>query len=336
MILRERVPLSTLTTLRVGGEARYVADVANESEVREALRFAREHALPWYVLGSGSNMLASDAGYSGLIIRMLLPRLAFTEEADHVLVVAEAGVPWDALVTEACVRGLWGLENLAGIPGTCGAAPVQNIGAYGSELADTLVYVEVLDPETEEVSRLSKEECMLGYRDSRFKREQSLIIVRVALSLRQEGGARLGYKDLAKAESEGVALSTPLEVATAVRAIRAQKFPDLTKEGTAGSFFKNPTLSKEAFETLQARYPELPGYEGPGGVKISLAWILDRVLSLKGMAVRGARLFEAQPLVIAMTAGARAEDVEELANTVAARVQVETKIVIEREVRSLT
>lgn len=335
MTLRERVPLSSLTTLGVGGEARYVADVANESEVREALRFAREHSLPWYVLGSGSNMLASDAGYQGLIIRMLLPRLAFTEEVDHVLVVAEAGVPWDALVTEACVRGLWGLENLAGIPGTCGAAPVQNIGAYGSELADTLAYVEVLDPETEEVSRLSKEECALGYRDSRFKRVQSLIIVRIALTLRPQGGARLGYKDLAKAESDGAALSTPLEVATAVRAIRAQKFPDLSKEGTAGSFFKNPTISKQVFETLRTQYPELPGYEGPAGVKISLAWILDHVLSLKGTSVGGARLFEAQPLVIATTQGARAQDVEALAESVVARVQTETNILVEREVRSL-
>lgn len=335
MTRRERVPLATLTTLRVGGEARVVVRAENESEVREALALAKEEGLSWYPLGGGSNLLAPDEGYAGMVIELALPRSSFSEGAEGVVAVAEAGVSWDAFVTDTVERGLWGIENLAGIPGTAGAAPIQNIGAYGAELADTLLWVEALDPASGEVKRFLRQECGLGYRDSRFKREPGLIIIRVALLLTKDGAPRLGYKDLARAAEEGVPLRTPQEVATAVRAIRARKFPDLSKEGTAGSFFKNPTVSEEAFEALRARFPELPGYPSAAGVKLSLAWILDRALSLKGHAVGKARLFEAQPLVIATADGASAHDVDALADDVTARVKEATGVGIEREVRSL-
>ncbi len=329
------VSLSSLTTLRVGGRAHRVITAANESEVREAIHLAEEEGLPWYPMGGGSNLLAPDQGYAGVIIRLALPRSSFDADEYGVVAVAEAGVVWDALVSEASARGLWGLENLAGIPGTVGAAPVQNIGAYGAELADTLLWVEALDPATGEAVRLALEECAFGYRDSRFKRTPGLIILRVAFRLREDGAPKLSYKDLRKAEAEGTSLSTPREIADAVRAIRARKFPDLTKEGTAGSFFKNPTIGEDAYTALVARYPDLPGYPGKEGVKVSLAWILDKVLEVKGLSKGGARLYEAQPLVIATTAGARAADVNALADEVSRRVREATGISIEREVRTL-
>lgn len=335
MIRSERVPLSSLTTLRVGGEARALVTAENESDVREALLAAQSEGLPWYPLGGGSNLLAPDEGYAGIVVKIALPRVSFAEDADGVVAVAEAGVSWDALVRDAALRGLWGIENLAGIPGTTGAAPVQNIGAYGAELADTLIWVEALDPESGEVKRFPKEACAFGYRDSTFKRAPGLVILRIALLLARESAPRLGYKDLAHAAHDGVSLSTPAEVGEAVRAIRARKFPDMAVEGTAGSFFKNPTVSRSEFEALRVRFPELPGYESAAGMKLSLAWILDHALSLKGHAVGNARLFEAQPLVIVTSEGATARDVDALARDVAARVKELTGIEIEREVRSM-
>ncbi len=335
MTLRERVPLSSLTTLRAGGEAALVADCATEGEVGEALALARARGLPWYVLGDGSNVLAADAGFEGLIVRPRLMELSFEDAGDLVRLTAGAGVGWDALVREAAARGLWGVENLAGIPGTVGAAPVQNIGAYGAELADTLEFVDAYDAERGSVFRFTKAECAFGYRDSRFKKDRGLVIVRAAFLLARAGSARDAYADLKKAREAGADLSTPGLVGEAVRAIRARKFPDLAVHGTAGSFFKNPVIPQEAFDALQAAFPELPGFPGARGVKVPLAFVLDRILSLRGHRAGKAWLFSAQPLVVVLDDGGTAGDVEALASDVAARVREATGIEIEREVRSL-
>jgi UDP-N-acetylmuramate dehydrogenase len=270
MIIRESVPLSTLTTFKIGGNARYAIDCENESDIRMALAFAREHSLPWYPLGEGSNVLAPDAKYDGVIIRLRMSRLSDSAESDGQLVVAEAGLSWDALVEHASAREWWGIENLAGIPGTVGGAPIQNIGAYGTELADTLTWVEALNPETEEIERFSKTACEFRYRDSRFKRHPELIIVRVALTLTPTGTPRLTYADLKRLVEAGEQLDTPARIASAVRKIRSRKFPDLREEGTAGSFFKNPVVSEEAYAELLTRYPDLPGFPAEGGIKVSL------------------------------------------------------------------
>jgi len=335
MITREQVPLSILTTFKTGGVAAYVIDCESESDVRDALTFAREKGLPYAVLGDGSNVLAPDAGYPGVIIRPMLTRLSFDEFDDGVRAIAEAGVSWDAFVHEACARELWGVENLAGIPGTVGAAPIQNIGAYGADASETIEWVEALDPESGVVERIVNGDCAFGYRDSRFKRNPGMIILRVAFLLHADGAPRVSYADLARAKEAGVPLTTPGEIANAVRTIRSKKFPDLAKEGTAGSFFKNPHISATAFAELKARYPELPGFPSGDIVKVSIAWILDRVLSMRGFSQGNVRLFEAQPLVITASAGATSEDVRALAALVTARVKEATNIELEWEVRQL-
>lgn len=335
MTIRESIALSSLTTLKVGGIARYVIECENDDDLRAALTFAVEKKLPWYVFGKGSNLLASDAGYEGVVIHLRTSAFSIQETQEGATVIADAGLAWDTLVREVGARGLWGMENLAGIPGTVGAAPVQNIGAYGADIADTLLWVEVLNPTDGKVMRLLKEACELGYRDSRFKRER-LIILRVAFTLSKQPNPHLGYKDVAKLVADGAVLDTPEKIADAVRAIRAKKFPDLSVLGTAGSFFKNPILSEEAYAALRARYPELPGFQGPTGIKVPLAWILDNVLSLRGFSATHVRLFEAQPLVVVAEQGARAEDVEALAQEVATRVFDATGITLEWEVRKVS
>ena len=158
----ENVPLATLTTLKVGGVAHLVAPIKDEKDLVDAIALARAQNLPCYALGEGSNVLPNDEGYAGLIIRIEIPGISFEESSSEVVLTAGAGVSWDAVVRSAAERGVWGIENLAGIPGTMGAAPVQNIGAYGADLAQTLRFVDVYDANTGEVLQLVAADCELG------------------------------------------------------------------------------------------------------------------------------------------------------------------------------
>lgn len=343
MTLSEHIPLSSLTTFKVGGNARYVATCENEEDIGIALAFARERArsVPWRVIGGGSNILANDAGYEGVIIRPLLQDIEWNDShsSNECVVTAGAGVVWDALVDECAARGLWGLENLAGIPGTVGAAPVQNIGAYGAEAAASLLFVDAYDSAFGIVRRFAKSECGFGYRESRFKHDPSLIIVRVTFALRKNGVSHLDYADLASRREAGTAMDTPTLIGRAVREIRAQKFPDLSVEGTAGSFFKNPIIPTEKYDALKESFPGLPGFTVEGSLvpetKVPLAWILDHVLHLKGFSRGFVRLYEKQPIVIVAATGATAHDVDALALDIERRVLETTGIVLEREVCSL-
>lgn len=328
---KEQVPLSTLTTFKVGGPARAVYDCVSEADVREAIARAGAQSLPFYVLGEGSNVVASDRGYDGVIIRIRDESLAFDGET----VRAGAGVNWDTLVREAASRGLWGIENLAGIPGTTGAAPVQNIGAYGAELIQVFDSVEVLDTATGKTFPFSKDDCQFGYRDSRFKHEHGLVILSVKLRLTAKGAPKIEYKDLLAAREAGKDLSTPQAIGDVVREVRSHKFPDLKEYGTAGSFFKNPILSQEAYSRLVERFGEVPTFPNPNGIKIPLAFVLDRVLEMRGFRLGKAFLFGSQPLVLTLDPGGTAADIEALAQLVEEKVRDATGIQIEREVRML-
>ena len=346
MTITERVPLASLTTFRIGGPARFVAECSNEDDIESALAFARERGLPFFVLGGGSNTLASDEGFEGVIIRPMFGEgPLFEDQPDgRVLLTAGAGAAWDALAASAAERGLWGIENLSGIPGTLGGAVVQNIGAYGAALSQTFAWAEAFDTETGSVRRFLPAACAFGYRDSAFKRSAGrYIIMRTALSLSKEAAPNFSYhdpnrsyKDLSRALSANERPSAA-EVRAAILSIRADKFPDLSKEGTAGSFFENPILPEAAANALRARYPELPLFPMPetADIKVPLGWILDHVLHLRGYELGTARLFERQAMVIAARDGATAHDVDALAREVAERVLDATGIEIEREVHSL-
>ena len=330
MIVREHVSLASLSALRVGGPARFVCEATSEDEVREVVAFAKGKELSWRVLGEGSNVLASDDGFKGVVIRIRIPGIV----DDGGVLRVGAGESWDGLVRYAADRELWGLENLAAIPGTVGASPVQNIGAYGTEVKSTVVSVTVFDTEAGEIKELSNADCAFGYRESRFKREPHLIILYVTFSLQSDGTPQLGYADLARAQSEGIKMSTPGEIGAAVREIRSRKFPDLNTCGTAGSFFKNPTISANEYQALTKTYPELPGFETDKGIKIPLAFVLDKILSLRGYAEENVALFANQPLVLVTHDGATEREVNSFANRIAEKVFDATGIKIEREVRT--
>ena len=326
----EHIPLSEHTTFKLGGTARYFFRVKTLDEVREAVDFARQNSLPFFVLGGGSNLLVSDKGFAGVVIKNEMFGLSFKEEGDDVFVTAGAGENWDNFVATVVNKGLYGLENLSGIPGTVGAAPVQNIGAYGVEVKDSVVWVEALDVRTGGVKSFTAVECGFGYRDSFFKTSEgkNYIITAVTFRLKKNGISNLSYKDLKSYFLSGTKSPTIHEVRTAVLEIRRGKFPDLKTTGTAGSFFKNPIIPQAQFDELKKRFPSLPSFPFTRSnlVKVPLAWILDNILHLKGFMNGPVGLHEAQPLVLVHTGGGRAENVSLLARDVVSKLKVATGI----------
>jgi UDP-N-acetylmuramate dehydrogenase len=325
MTIEENIPLAPLTTFKIGGPARFFVRAASLEDLKKSLDFARDKHLAVLVLGGGSNILVDDKGFDGLVIKIEIQGI----EERNGEIVAGAGEEWDALVQFAIGKNLWGIENLSGIPGSVGGAPVQNIGAYGAEIKDTLTWVEVFDTSSDSLKQISHQECGFEYRSSSFRKNPGrCVITRVCLTLHKDGEPNLSYKDLRELQNP-----TLPEVREAVLKIRSKKFPDLAVEGTGGSFFLNPILPKTRADELVKKFPELPHFPAGDGVKISLAWLLDHALNLKGLAVLGARLFEHQPLVIAARRGTRASEVRALALQVKNRVKDELGIEIEPEVQ---
>lgn len=333
MIIRERVHLSPLTTFKIGGPSRYFAEASTQKDIEQAVTYAQSKALPLRVLGGGSNILIPDEGIGAFVVHIRSVGVRVEERGEEMLLTASAGMSWDEIVSYVANSNGYGIENLAGIPGTLGGAVVQNIGAYGAELKDVFVSAKVFDMVTNTWRQISRDEAAFGYRTSLFKKHKNLVIGEVTLKLMYTGELQLTYPDLLRAREAGTTLATPHEVGTEVRRIRAGKFPDITREGTAGSFFKNPIVSTSDAALLGQKFPGIKQFVlEDGRVKVALAWILDHVLHLNGYARGRVRLFEKQPLVIVASPGATAHDVDVFANDVRDQIQAATDIRIEREV----
>lgn len=336
MKIEENVPLSYLTTFKTGGPARFLLSLDTAKEIRDAVLFAEKEKLPLIPLGAGSNMLAPDAGVSAVFVRLTAQGISIEQKDDQVFVTADAGVVWDALVLLAVSEGWWGIENLSAIPGTVGAAVVQNIGAYGAALSDTLERVTAYDTYAKETTYFEKDLCGFGYRTSIFKKElDRYVITQVTFRLSKTPKPNLSYRDLALRFRESAPPSL-LKIREAVGEIRQGKFPPLSEYGTAGSFFLNPIVTEAEAVGIKERYPGMPLFSLPeGGIKVPLAWILDRALNIKGRRMGKAFLWEKQPLVIASELGAADADITELARSVTDDVFKKTGIKIIPEVRVL-
>lgn len=336
MNIRSDIPLAPYTTFMIGGPADFFCAVTSEDELVAMIRRAQEGNLPVCILGKGSNILVADQGFRGLVIKNEIMGMEFGSVDNGVVcVTVGAGETWDDLVAETVRRNLHGIENLSAIPGTVGAAPVQNIGAYGVEIASTLVSVRVLDTKTLAYVEFSNTECRFAYRDSRFKHEKGrYVITQVTLRLVKGGKADITYKDLTdffKGKSETPSIQ---EVREAVIRIRANKLPDWKRVGTAGSFFKNPIISKDHFEKVAAQYPGLPGYPTKDAqlIKVPLGWILDNACEAKGLRMGSVSTYEKQALVIVAQPGSSAAAVINFQNELIRRVKERTGIDVEREV----
>jgi UDP-N-acetylmuramate dehydrogenase len=279
-------------------------------------------------------MLVPDTGFDGLVVRVAAKGISFADEGDTTTVSVGAGESWDALVRAAGEKQLWGIENLAGIPGTVGGAVVQNIGAYGAELSETFLWAETVQFPGGTQEKVDSQNAHFAYRTSVFKNHPTSIITRATFRLLRHAKPKRSYPDLQRAEKRNTPLETSEDIARAVRAIRSEKFPQT--EGTAGSFFKNPIVSEAKGRELAEKFPGLPVFPaGSGKTKIPLAWILDKALGLKGYAHARVRLYEKQPLVFAVTEGATADEIEALAENVATKVKNATGLVLEREVETM-
>lgn len=333
MNLRENISIAPFTTFKIGGRAKFFCTVKNVQELKDAVSFAKNKNIPFFILGGGSNILVNDNGYSGLVIKMDIKGIQY----DGQNVTAMAGEGWDTFVGETIDAGLYGLENLSSIPGTVGASPVQNIGAYGIEVGNKIVSVDVLDTSDMQLKTLDQKECEFGYRDSIFKKNKNrYVIFGVRFALNKDPQINIEYKDLREYFAKNNFATeniTTKDVRNAVIAVRANKLPDWKVWGTAGSFFKNPIISKDHFDTLKKQYSDLPGYpEVDGGVKVSLAWILDNLCNVKGLCEGNACVYEKHALVLVSKAGANSSDVVTLARKLMNLVKEKTNIDIEAEV----
>lgn len=334
LTISQNTPLNSYTTLGVGGEAEYFVEITSVTELKEAVEYAQSNHLRITVLGGGSNVLISDQGVTGLVILMSNKGIVVeTEKLDEVLVTAQGGESLDAVVLYCVEHGLWGIENLSHIPGTVGATPIQNVGAYGVEVKDVVAHVTVLNTETNEVEKLQNEFCNFGYRDSLFKKEngKKYIIISVTFFLSKKANLKIAYRDLKnRFENKTPSLQ---EIREAVIEIRSHKFPNWKEVGTAGSFFKNPSVSEEKFQELLARYPDLQGYVNfDGSVKLSLGWILDKVLHLKGYKEGNVATYSEQALVLVVEKNATATEVIFFAEKIISKVKNEIDVTIECEV----
>ena len=331
MQIQENISLAKYTTFKIGGPARYFCSVNNEGELVEAVKFANKKKLPVMVLGGGSNILICDIGYPGMVIKNEIKGIGVKDSS----LSSCAGESWDFLVERSVELGFHGLENLSAIPGTVGAAPVQNIGAYGAEAAQTIEYVRALDTKTMEFVVLENADCRFGYRDSIFKHERGrYIITAVTFKLSKDGVLRMDYKDVREYfDMRNITQPTLADLRHAIVEIRAGKLPDWKKWGTAGSFFKNPSIPAAQFEELKKKYPDLPGFtEDDGNVKVSLGWILDKVCEARGLTIGKAGTYGKQALVMVAQPGAKAADILAVSQELMKRVKEKTGLTIEAEV----
>lgn len=348
MNLREHVPLAPLTTLGLGGPARWLAACHGEADVHEALAFAEERALPVFVLGGGSNVVVADAGFPGLVLQVAIGGVAWSPEAAGVArVVAGAGVRWDDLVAEAVARGLQGLECLSGIPGTVGGTPIQNVGAYGQEVAGAIAEVACLDRASRTRVAFSADACRFAYRRSRFKREDArrYVVVGVTFALRADTRPVVRYPELEKAVaadgpldalSAAEALDRVREAVLAVRRRKSMVFdPADPNARSVGSFFTNPVVTAEAFATLSRSWAAagggaVPSYLDAAGVKVPAAWLVEHAGFPRGTR-RGGAAVSAKHALALVNAGGTTADLLALAEEIERAVVERFGIRLERE-----
>lgn len=341
MQFREYVTLAPYTTFKIGGPARWFVEAAAEAEILEAVDFARSRDLPLFALGGGSNLLVSDAGFAGLVLKIGLKGVEQHGDAFEVA----AGEDWDGFVSHAVERDYAGIECLAGIPGTVGGTPIQNVGAYGQEVSGTVTRVRVLNLDTLKFEEFSNADCGFAYRRSIFNttKRGKYIVTRVSYELRKDGAPQIAYADLKRyfkdfvAAGNGSAAPTLREVSDAVRQIRRGKgmyiVPGDPDCRSAGSFFKNPIVSAEHYARIVAQEAsEVPHYPAAdGAVKVPAAWLLERADFHKGYALGAAGISSRHTLALVNLGDAKAADIFALRDRIIRQVELRFEIRLEPE-----
>jgi UDP-N-acetylmuramate dehydrogenase len=331
----QSVSLKPFNTFQVKAKAQFFVSFTNKEDISAFLRDeAGNYAgFPWLIIGQGSNILFTD-NYKGLVIRPEIKGISIVkEDEEYVWVKASAGESWDDFVVFAVQHGFGGIENLSGIPGHVGACPIQNIGAYGQEVSETIWQVETLLIDNGKTKIFNADECKFGYRDSIFKHQykNKVIITAVCFRLRKKPVFVLDYGNLeAKVTPYGdVNLQN---IRRAVINIRQEKLPDVLSIGSAGSFFKNPLITNDQAHILQEKFPDMPLFEtGADKKKVSAAWLIDQC-KWRGYSYKGASVYEKQPLILVNYKNARGKDILALANMIKDAVKKKYGIELEPEV----
>jgi UDP-N-acetylmuramate dehydrogenase len=336
MQIQSDVPLKEFTTMRLGGPARHLVIVNSRDELVQSVAWAEERGLPVFLLGDGSNIIIRDNGFDGLIIVNRIMGFDATEDdPDHVTLKVGAGENWDEVVRRSVDMGLSGIEALSYIPGTAGATPVQNVGAYGQEIADTFVELEAYDMLTHGFVRMRRDECGFSYRNSIFKNPQNrrYVIVSVTLRLGREPLSPPFYESLQKHFDEHGVHSgfTPQTVRDAVIAIRTEKLPDPKVIANTGSFFKNPIIPREIFENMKQQVPDLKHFDMPDGrVKLAAGWLIDQA-GLKGYSAHGMKVYDKNALVFVNESAESYRDLATFKNEITEKVREKFGVTLEQE-----
>lgn len=333
LIIEKDFSLKPFNTFAVEARARYFAQAHDDQEVREALAAAQRLGLPLRVLGGGSNLLfTSDV--EALVVRLVSRGIrVLSDEGDHVVLEAEAGEPWHPFVLHSLELGLAGLENLSLIPGTVGAAPIQNVGAYGVEISDVFAGLTALDHTTGELCEFDAAACAFGYRDSLFKQKAGrFIILRVRFALRRAPRLQLEYGPLRQRLLQaGVEHPTPRDVSDAVCAIRREKLPDPQVLGNAGSFFKNPLVPQSLADELRRCHPNLVAFpQANGQVKLAAGWLIEQA-GWKGFREGDAGVHGLQALVLVNHGQASGKQIQALARRIQTDINLRFGVVLEIE-----
>lgn len=321
--LQRNVPLAPLTTIGIGGPAKYFVRASTVDEIREAIAWAAEIGEPLFVLAGGSNLLIADDGFDGVVLHLDLRGVTLeSEDPASVIVKVAAGERWDDFVAMAAAKGWAGIECLSGIPGSAGATPIQNVGAYGQDVSETIVRVEVLERDTGRVVTLTNWDCRFAYRSSVFKTaaKDRYVVLAVTYRLTPNGAPAIRYPELQKLVDESATLQ---QVRDAVIAVRKRKGmvidpadPDTRSDG---SFFMNPVLSQGKFERLANR--EMPHYPSGDEVKLSAAWLIEHAGFHKGWIHGNVGLSTKHTLAIVNRGGGTAREVISLVQTIQSRVR---------------
>ena len=342
MTIQENIPLAPLTTLQVGGAARYFAAAASEAEVHEGTQFAKSKQLPLVILGGGSNLVVADSGWPGFVLRVAIGGITRQSTDDTALFSVGAGVGWDDFVAQAVAGNCAGVECLSGIPGSVGGTPVQNVGAYGQEVSDTIESVRALDLQQGRIVVLSNEACCFRYRTSIFNTTERgrHIILQVSYRLKQGTAPSLRYADLKQHFSSWTTPPSLSDVREAVRQIRRSKGMLIVAGDddcrSAGSFFKNPVLSEPQFQDLRRRAEvrglEIPSYPALAAQhKVSAAWLVEHSGFSKGYTLGPARISSKHALALVNCGQASATDILGLKEQIQNQVQESWGILLDPE-----
>ena len=321
--------------MKIGGPARFFADVHTAEELAQLIHNAQTKQIPFFILGGGSNVIAQDEGYQGLVLRMRIPGFeVINDELNNTTIKVGAGENWDSVVERAVHMNLSGIEALSAIPGTAGAAPVQNIGAYGQEIADTLVSLEAFDTSNNTFVTLQKNDCDFKYRHSIFRGSQQgrYVITSITLQLSKNQPAAPFYDSLQTyLNTHAITMYTHESIRNAVVDIRKEKLPDPAVKPSSGSFFKNAIVEDWQINELLMAYPDLKPYNmGDGTFKISSGWLIEKS-GFKGQLIHGIRVNEKNCLVLINESATGYSDLAEARDEIAGKVRDTFRVQIEQE-----